>query len=61
MKESPNENVEDCSFENQGSLSCEESLSIYAWSYAKSLSDIEPFSYISENLTNHFDAGTDDL
>ena len=43
------------------SLSCEESLSIYASSYAKSLSDIEPFIYIPDNLTDHFDAGTDDL
>ena len=61
MKESSSENVEDCSFENQGALSYEKLLSPYISSYASSLSDSESFSYTPDNLTDHFDAGTDDL
>ena len=51
MKESPSDNVEDCSFENQGPLCYKEPLPPY----------ISSFSYIPDNLTDHFDAGTDDL
>ena len=61
MKESPSDNIEDCSFENQRPLCYKEPLSPYISSYASSLSNIEPFSYIPDNLTDHFDAGTDDL
>ena len=61
MKESSSENVEDCSFENQGPLSYEELLSPYISSYTSCLSDSESFSYAPDNLTDHFDAGTDDL
>ena len=61
MKESSSENVEDCSFENQGALSYEKLLSPCISSYASSLSDSESFSYTPDNLTDHFDAGTDDL
>ena len=61
MKESSSENVEDCSFENQGPLSYEKPLFPCISSYASSLSDSESFSYTPDNLTDHFDAGTDDL
>ena len=58
MKKSSSENVEDCSSENQGPLSDEES---YISSYESSLSNREPFSYTPDNLTHHFDAATDEL
>ena len=61
MKESSSENVEGCFFENQGPLSYKEPLSPYISSYTSSLSDSESFSYTPDNLTDHFDAGTDDL
>ena len=61
MKKSSSENVEDCSSDNQGPLSDEEPLSPYISSYASSLSNSEPFSYTPNNLTDHFDAATDEL
>ena len=61
MKEPSSENVEDYCFENQGPLSYKEPLSPYISSYRSSLSDSDSFSYIPDNLTDHFDSGTDDL
>ena len=61
MKKSSSENVEDCSHDNQGPLSDEEPLYPYISSYASSLSNSEPFSYTLDNLTDHFDAATDEL
>ena len=60
-KEPSSENVEDCCFENQGPLSYKEPLSPYISSYRSSLSDSDSFSYTPDNLTDHFDSGTDDL
>ena len=61
MKKSSSENVEDCSSEKQGPLSDDEPLSPCVSSYASSLSNSEPFSYTPDNLTDHFDAATDEL
>ena len=61
MKEPSSENVENCSFENQGPLSYKEPLSPCISSYTSSLSDSESFSYTPDKLTDHFDAGTDEL
>ena len=59
MKKSSSEDVEDYSSENQGPLSDEES---YISSYdASSLRNSEPFRYTLDNLTDHFDAATDEL
>ena len=61
MKKSSSENVEDCSSEKQGPLSDDEPLSPCVSSYASSLSNSEPFSYTPDNLSDHFDAATDEL
>ena len=59
MKKSSSEDVGDYSSENQGPLSDEES---YISSYdASSLRISEPFRYTLDNLTDHFDAATDEL
>ena len=61
MEESSSENVEDCCFEKQEPLSYKEPLSPYISSYTSSLSNCDSFSYTPDNLTDHFDSGTDDL
>ena len=60
MKKSSSENAEDCSSEKQGPLSNKEPLSPHISSYASSLTNSEPFSYTPDNLSDHFDAATDE-
>ena len=61
MKKVSSENIEHGPSDNQGPLSDKEPLSPYILSYASSLSNSEPFSYTPDNLTDHFDAATDEL